>query len=101
MIASRIQTQPVGADILDLNVDGNIGTTNTYPYSGTGFLGFISSGQASSIVLTSTFDNAFIDIVGGSVGYSATATPEPASLMLVLLAAITLVGWSWLKYTRQ
>lgn len=69
-----------GHDTLNLEVAGSTGQTMTLPGSSTGFIGFISTSPISSIALTGSTPDDFIDIVDGSVGVepgSITPTPEP------------------------
>ena len=82
-----------GHDTLNLDVDGVIGQTTTSAGSGTGFIGFISTGPVSSVTLTGSTYEDFIDIVGGEVAIgNALAVPEPSSWVLMIAGGLFLGG---------
>jgi hypothetical protein len=83
-----------GHDTLNLNVNGSMGQTMTTAGSGTGFLGFISTGPVTSAVLTGSTNEDFIDLIGGSVASGSTPppTPEPATWALMVTGGLLAGG---------
>jgi hypothetical protein len=86
-----------GYDTLNLNVNGNIGQTTTSAGSGTAFIGFISTASVSSVTLTGSTSEDFIDIINGELATGSASLPAtaPASVALFIGGGI-----AWLAVRR-
>lgn len=75
-------------DTINLTADGQTGSTNSYPNSVTGFIGFVSTTAINSAVVTGTGNEDFVNIT--NVSY-VSAVPLPGTFYM-MMAGMSMFG---------